>query len=80
MASQRELSEHRTCALVGLSRDSDRHPAKLSSLNEKLLGKIVQTAHERRRWGFRMIHDALRPQYPGINPNFPLAPISNGSH
>jgi hypothetical protein len=28
---------------------------------------IVQTAHTRRRWGYRMIHDVLRPQYPDIN-------------
>ena len=26
----------------------------------------MQTAHTRRRWGYRMIHDVLRPQYPGI--------------
>ena len=33
----------------------------------ELLEQIVQTAHARRRWGYRMIHDVLRPQYPGIN-------------
>ena len=29
--------------------------------------KIVETAHTRRRWGCRMIHDALRPQFTDIN-------------
>ena len=29
--------------------------------------QIVQTAHTRRRWGYRMIHDVLRAQYPNIN-------------
>jgi putative transposase len=33
----------------------------------ELREQIVQTAHARRRWGYRMIHDVLRPQYPGIN-------------
>ena len=38
-----------------------------SALNLELRDQIVQTAHTRRRWGYRMIHDVLRPQYPGIN-------------
>jgi putative transposase len=38
-----------------------------SALNVELREQIVQTAHARRRWGYRMIHDVLRPQYPGIN-------------
>ena len=52
---------------MGLSRNSYRHPVVISTFNQELLGKIVQTAHQRRRWGYRMIHDALRPQCPGIN-------------
>jgi len=67
MVSQHQLSERHACALVGLSRDSYRHPGVASALNQELCAKIVQTAHERRRWGYRMIHDVLRPQYPGIN-------------
>ena len=47
-----QLSERHACALVGLSRDSYRHPVVTSTLNQELLGKIVQTAHERRRWGY----------------------------
>ena len=27
----------------------------------------MRTARKRRRWGYRMIHDVLRPQYPNIN-------------
>jgi putative transposase len=67
MVSQHKLSERHACTLVGLSRDSYRHPSAPSALNEELRQKIVQTAHERRRWGYRMIHDVLRPEYPGIN-------------
>jgi len=60
-------SERRACALVGLSRDSYRHPTTLSELNSKLSAQIIDIAHRRRRAGYRMIHDLLRPQYPNIN-------------
>ena len=67
MVSEHHLSERHACALVGLSRDTYRHVTQPSALNAELLGKIVETAHTRRRWGYRMIHDVLRPQYPNIN-------------
>ena len=67
MVSEHHMSERHACSLVGLSRDSYRYPSVTSTLNQQLLGCIVQIAHERRRWGYRMIHDVLRPQYPGIN-------------
>ena len=50
-----------------LSRDSCRYESQSSALNAELREQIVQTAHARRRWGYRMIHDVLRPQYPNIN-------------
>ena len=61
------MSERHACALVGLSRDSYRHESQTNALNAELRAQIVQTAHARRRWGYRMIHDVLRPQYPNIN-------------
>lgn len=67
MVGEHHLSERHACALVGLSRDTYRHVSHTSALNVELREKIVQTAHERRRWGYRMIHDVLRPQYPDIN-------------
>jgi putative transposase len=51
MIEHHQLSERHACSLVGLSRDSYRNPGQESLLNQQLLGKIVQTAHERRRWG-----------------------------
>ena len=33
----------------------------------ELRQEFVAVAHRRRRWGYRMIHDMLRPQYPNIN-------------
>ena len=67
MVSAHQMSERHACALVGLSRDTLRHVGKTSALNVELRDKIVETAHTRRRWGYRMIHDVLRPQYPEIN-------------
>lgn len=60
-------SERRACALVGLSRDSYRHPTTPSELNSKLGAQIIDIAHLRRRAGYRMIHDLLRPEHPNIN-------------
>lgn len=67
MVTHHEMSERHACSLVGLSRDTYRHVGQTSALNVELREQIVQTAHARRRWGYRMIHDVLRPQYPGIN-------------
>ena len=67
MVSEHLMSERHACALVGLSRDTYRDVGQTSALNVALRQHIVQTAHARRRWGYRMIHDVLRPQYPGIN-------------
>ena len=67
MVTEHQMSERHACRLVGLSRDSYRHEAQTSSLNTQLREQIVQTAHQRRRWGYRMIHDVLRPQFANIN-------------
>ena len=67
MVSHHQMSERHACTLVGLSRDIYPHVGQTSSLNVEPRDQIVQTAHARRRWGYRMIHDVLRPQYPGIN-------------
>ena len=67
MVYHHKLSERQACALVGLSRDTYRHESQTSLPNAELLGKIVETAHNRRRCGYRMIHDVLRHQFPGIS-------------
>ena len=67
MVSEHRTSERHACDLVGLSRDTYRHEGQTSALNMELREQIVQTAHTRKRWGYRMIHDVLRPQYPNIN-------------
>ena len=67
MVIEHQLSERHACTLVGLSRDSYRNPARPSELNITLSRQITEIAHTRRRAGYRMIHDLLRPEHPGIN-------------
>jgi putative transposase len=52
---------------VGLARDSYRHPPEADPMTTELGNKIVEIAHARRRFGYRRIHDLLRPEYPGVN-------------
>ena len=67
MIEQHHLSERHACRLVGLSRDSYRHPPQPSEVNASLSEQIRQTALVRRRFGYRRIHDMLRQQFPGVN-------------
>lgn len=36
-------------------------------MTQALGHKIIEIAHARRRFGYRRIHDLLRPAYPGVN-------------
>ncbi|XHS79314.1 IS3 family transposase [Burkholderiaceae bacterium UC74_6] len=67
MIEQHHLSERRACRLVGLSRDSYRNPPVVDEATQQLSAKIVEIAQVRRRFGYRRIHDLLRPQFPGVN-------------
>jgi putative transposase len=67
MIEQCDLSERRACRLVGLSRDSYRYPPQVDAMTQELSGKIIEIAHARRRFGYRRIHDLLRPVFPGVN-------------
>lgn len=58
-----QLSERRACTLVGLSRDAYRNPAKSSASNTALAIAIKEVALQRRRWGYRLIGDYLRPKH-----------------
>jgi len=67
MVGEHHLSQRRACRLVGLSRDSYRHPPQADATTQALAGRIVEIAHARRRFGYRRIHDLLRPEFPGTN-------------
>jgi putative transposase len=61
------LSERRACALVGLSRDAYRHPPIVDEHTRQLRAKIIDVAHTRRRFGYRRVHDMVKPVFPGVN-------------
>lgn len=67
MIEQFQLSERRACRLVGLSRDSFRNPPMASEQTRALRCRIVDIAHQRRRFGYRRVHDLLRRDFPGVN-------------
>ncbi len=67
MVIEHHLSERRACRLVGLSRDSYRNPPETDQATLALSDKIIEIAQVRRRFGYRRIHDLLRPQFPGVN-------------
>ena len=53
------INERRACRLVGLSRTSYGEPPKADAQTTMLSARIVELAHERRRFGYRRIHDLL---------------------
>ncbi len=67
MIEQFQLSERCACRLVGLSRDSFRNPPMASEQTQALRCRIVDIAHQRRRFGYRRVHDLLRRDFPGVN-------------
>ena len=67
MIKQVDLSERRACQLVGLSRDSYRHPPVQDHQSAALSAAIIDIAQVRRRFGYRRIHDLLRPEFPDVN-------------
>ncbi|GCB05583.1 transposase [Ralstonia sp. SET104] len=53
------ISERRACRLVGLSRSVLHYAAQSDSGNEMLKARLVELAHERRRFGYRRLHALL---------------------
>lgn len=67
MIDQFQLSERRACRLVGLSRMSWRKAPLPNSQTQALSARIVELAHQRRRFGYRRIHDLLRAEGQHVN-------------
>ena len=61
------LSERRACRLAGLSRDAFRHPPQPTAATQRLSARIIELAQIRRRFGYRRLHDLLRPEFPSVN-------------
>src|SRR3990172_8659589 len=62
MIEQCQLSERHACRLVGLSRTSWREAPATDAETLALSTRIVELAHQRRRFGYRRIHDLLRAE------------------
>ena len=67
MIERFDLSERRACRLVGLTRDSYRHPPVPDQMTVALGAAIIDIAQARRHFGYRRIHDLLRPEFPQVN-------------
>lgn len=61
------MSERRACRLVGLSRTSWREPPIEAIQNAELHEQIKAIALQRRRFGYRRIHDMLKFQGVEVN-------------
>ena len=59
MVEELSISERRACRYAGLSRTSYREPPSMNESTASLSTRIVELAHERRRFGYRRIHDLL---------------------
>jgi len=57
MVEELSISERRACRYAGLSRTSYREPPNMGEATASLSTRIVELAHERRRFGYRRIHD-----------------------
>ncbi len=61
------MSERSACRLVGLTRSSWRKPPQHDQSTIALKARIKALAHERKRFGYRRIHDMLR--FEGVQVN-----------
>ena len=78
MIEQFQFSERRACQLVGLSRESLRNPPKASEQTQALRCRIVNIAYQRRRYGYRWVHDLLRRFNRGAQAYSPADGASSG--
>lgn len=67
MLSETTLSERRACLLVGLSRATMRYQAQRSPGEQELTERIKAIALERRRFGYRRVHQMLRREGTEVN-------------
>ena len=61
------ISERQACRYAGLSRTSYREPPVIDQATHELGERIVELAHERRRFGYRRIHDLLTREGHTVN-------------
>ena len=62
-----DISERRACRYAGLSRSSYRESPTVDVASEDLSARIVELAYQRRRFGYRRIHDLLAREGHAVN-------------
>jgi len=67
MCELMSINERRACRLAGLSRDAFRHAPLPMPATQTLSARLVELAQARRRFGYRRLHDLLRPELPQMN-------------
>lgn len=67
MQEQTPIFQRRACFLVGLSRASFHYRSTVAASDSALSERITELAHERRRFGYRRVHQLLRRE--GIDVN-----------
>jgi putative transposase len=61
------ISQRRACSYAGLSRTSYRQPPATNETTQALSDRIVELAYQRRRFGYRRIHDLLTREGCAVN-------------
>ena len=67
MMSETTISERKACSLVGLSRATMRYQSQRSPEERELTERIKAIAFERRRFGYRRVHQLLRREGAEVN-------------
>lgn len=67
MRAKTTISERRACQLVGLSRSVLQYEPVRSDETRALQARIIDIAHERRRFGYRRIQMMLRREGVVVN-------------
>jgi putative transposase len=67
MQSETAVSQRRACRLVGLARSTLHYEKRQSLEDDVLQARIIELAHERRRFGYRRIHALMRREGHEIN-------------
>jgi len=62
-----DISERRACRYAGLSRSSYRESPTVDVASKDLSARIVELAYQRRRFGYRRIHDLLAREGHAVN-------------
>lgn len=67
MREMTPISERRACRLVGLSRSVHVYQARATVRNVQLKTRLIELAHERRRFGYRRLHILLHREGVRVN-------------